>query len=155
MLLRTTGWLALSVFFLTLSGTVDIAESQTAKKLAKIEGFRSAKFGMKEKDIYRAITKDFKISKGKVRRSSHSLAKTTNLEITVPKLLGVGGTAKIGYIMGFKSKRLMQVNVVWGRGAEESGRKVKAQNIVDAANFLRNHLKKNNIRKKGLLPTLA
>jgi hypothetical protein len=159
MLYRTTSWLALSIFLLTLSGTADIAESKTeqmksaqsAKKQATIEGFRSAKFGMKEKDIYRAITKDFKISKGKVKRTEHSLEKTTSLEITVPKLLGVGGTAKIGYIIGFKSKRLMQINVVWGRGAEESGRKVKAQTIVDAANFLRTHLIKKQYKKDGFV----
>jgi hypothetical protein len=159
MLLRTTSWLALSVFLLTLSGTAEIAESkaekkksvQPAKKQAKIEGFRSAKFGMKEKDIYRAITKDFKIAKGKVRRNEYSLEKTTSLEITVPKLLGVGGTAKIGYTIGYKSKRLMQVNIIWGRGAEESGRKVKAQDIVDAANFLRNHLIKKEYKEEGFI----
>ena len=156
MLLRATGWLALSVFLLTLSGTADIAESQTAKKKstqptkkqAKIEGFRSAKFGMKEKDIYRAITKDFKISKSKVKRSTSALEKTTSLEITVPKLLGVGGAAKIGYIMGYKSQRLMQVNVVWGRGA---AKKVDPQTVVDAANFLRTHLIKKQYMKEGFV----
>jgi hypothetical protein len=159
MLFRITGFLALSVFLLTLSGTADIAESQAAKKKstqpakkqAKIEGFRSAKFGMKESDIYRAITKDFKISKSKVKRSVHSLEKTTSLKITVPQLIGIGGTAKIAYIIGFKSKRLVQVSIVWGRGAEESGKKVKAQNIVDAANFLRNHLVKKKYNKDGFI----
>jgi hypothetical protein len=159
MLFRITGCLALSVFILTLSGTTGTAESKTStktsiqptKKQAKIEGFRSAKFGMKEKDIYKVINRDFKIPKGKVRRSVHPLEKTTNLEITVPKLLGVGGTAKIGYIIGFKSKRLMQVNIVWGRGAEESGITVKAQNIVNAANFLRNHLVKKEYIKDGFI----
>jgi len=159
MLFRVTGWLALSVFFLTLSGTADIAESQTAKKKstqpakkqAKIEGFRSAKFGMKEKDIYKAIAKDFKISKGKVRRSENSLEKTTSLEVTVPKMMEVGGVAKVGYVLGFKSKKLIQVNVIWGRGAEESGRKVKAQSIIDAANFLRNHFIKKKYQKEGFI----
>jgi hypothetical protein len=156
MLYRTTSWLALSAFLLTLSGAADIAESQTAKtkstqpakKQAKIEGFRSAKFGLKEKDIYRAITKDFKISKSKVKRSTSALEKTTSLEITVPKLLGVGGTAKIGYIMGYKSQRLMQVNIVWGRGA---AKKVDPQTVVDAANFLRTHLIKKQYKKEGFV----
>ena len=157
MLFRVTGWLALSVFLLTLSGTAGLAESQTAKltqpekRKANIDGFRSAKFGVKEKDIYRAIARDFKISKGKVTRSENSLEKTTSLEVTVPKLMGLGGVAKVAYLMGFKSKKLIQVNVMWGKGAEESGRKVKAKNIVDAANFLRNHLVKKEYQKEGFV----
>jgi hypothetical protein len=159
MLFRSISWLALSFFLLTLSVAVNIVESKTSqtktmqltKKKAKIEGFRSAKFGMKEKDIYKAISKDFKISKSKIKRNEHSLEKTTSFEIIVPNLLEVGGTAKIGYIIGFKSKRLMQVNVVWGSGAEESGKKVKAQNIINAANFLRNHLLKKEYIKDGLI----
>jgi hypothetical protein len=155
MLFRTISWLALSVFLLTLSGAVNIVESKTSKtkstqpgqKQAKIEGFRSAKFGMKERDIFKAITKDFKISKGKVKRSIHPLEKTTSLEIIIPKLLEVGGKAKIAYIMGYKTKRLIHVNVIWGRGAEESGGKVEPQNIIDAANFLRNHLAKKSWKK--------
>jgi hypothetical protein len=159
MLFRTISWLALSVFLLSLSGALDIAESKTsqkkstqpAQKQANIEGFRSAKFGMKDKDIYRAITKDFKISKRKVERKVNSLEKTTSLEITVPNLLGVGGTAKVGYILGFKSKKLMQVNVVWGTGADKSRGKDKAKDIVNAANFLRNHLIKKKYKKDGFI----
>jgi hypothetical protein len=156
---RAISWFALSVFLFTLSGTVDIVESKTSeikstqpkKKKAKIEGFRSAKFGMKEKDIFRAISKDFKISKSKVKREEHPIEKTMSLSITIPKLLGVGGTAKIIYILGFKSKALMQVNILWGNGAEESGKKVKAQSVINAANFLRNHLVKKQYQKEGFI----
>lgn len=159
MLFRKISWLSLSVFLLSLSGALDIAESKTsqknstqpAKKQANIEGFRSAKFGMKEKDIYRAITKDFKISKSKVKREEHPTEKTMSLYITIPKLLEVGGTAKVIYILGFKSKKLMQVNILWGKGAEKSGKKVKAQSVINAANFLRNHLIKKQYQKEGFI----
>jgi hypothetical protein len=157
MLFRTISWLALSIFLITLSGTVENAESKTSKtkstqptkKQAKIEGFRSAKFGMKETDVFKAIARDFKITKNKVNRKVNPLEKTTSLEVTIPKLLGVGGTAKIGYLLGYKSKKLMQINIVWGRGAEESGKKVIAQEIVNTANFLRNHLLKKEYKKDG------
>jgi hypothetical protein len=159
MLFRVTGLLALSFFLATLSVTADIAQSKTptkkqtqsTKKPARIDGFRSAKFGMKEKDVFKAIAKDFKISKGKVKRSQNSIEKTTNLEVTVPEMIGVGGTAKVGYILGYKSKKLIQVNIIWGQGAEESGKKVKMQSIIDAANFLRNHLVKKKYQKESLI----
>ena len=67
MLFRSTGWLFLSIFFLTFLTTTptSIAKTQTPtkseKKWAEVDGFRSAKFGMREKDVYRAINKDFKI----------------------------------------------------------------------------------------------
>ena len=86
-----------------------------------------------------------------MRQDENSLEKTTSLEVTVPKLMSLGGVAKVAYLMGFKSKKLIQVNVVWGRGAEESGRKVIVQNIVDAANFLRNHLVKKEYQKEGFI----
>ena len=148
MLLRVTSYLALSLFLITLSGATDIAESQRAKKQANIEGFRSAKFGSKEKNVLKAIIKDFKISKRKVKRSVHPLTRTTSLEIKVPKLLEVGGPAKIFYIFGYKSKKLMSVNVLWGRGIDE---KVDPQTVVDAANLLRTHLIKKQYVKEGFL----
>ena len=156
MLLRTSGWLVLTVFLLSVSGTYDIAESrseakkspQINKKLANIKGFRSAHFGMKEGSIYKAISKDFKISKSKVKRAIHPLEKTTTLEITVPKLLEIGGTAKVFYIFGYKSKKLIQVNINWGKG---TANKVDGGKIVDLANFLRKHLIKKQYQKEGFV----
>jgi hypothetical protein len=156
MILRTTGWMALSVIFLALSGSTDIAESKTSsmkptqpvKKQAQIEGFRSAKFGMKEKHLLQAIKKDFKIEKNKVVRTSSALEKTTSLEITVPQLLGTGGTAKVAYILGYKTKRLIHVNILWGNGA---AKEVNPKSIVDTANFLRSHLNKKKYEKDGLV----
>jgi hypothetical protein len=159
MLLRTTAGFALSMFLLGLAGTMDIAEAKTStkkttnptKKQAKIEGFRSAKFEMKERDVYRAIVKDFKVSKKNVKRVVSGREKTMSLEIDVPKLFEVGGGAKVGYVFGYKSKRLVQVNVVWGTQIEGSGKKAKPQDIVDAANFLREHFLKKEYQKEGFL----
>ena len=159
MLLRAILWVVLSTFILTLTGNMVIAESKatkkkstnTIKKEAAIKGFRSAKFGMKEKDVYRAIVKDFKISKRKIKATVHPFEKTKDLEITVPKLLGTGGTAKIHYLLGYKSKKLMQVNVIWGEAAEKSGENVKKEDIVNTANFLRNHFNKKQYPKEGFV----
>lgn len=152
MLFRTTGCLALSVFVIFSSGTYSIAESRTEtrklaqspKKMAEIKGFRSARFGMKERDVYKAISKDFKISKNNIKRETHPIEKTTSLQISVPELLEIGGEAKVFYILGYKSKKLIQVNVVWGAGA---GVKSDSQEIVNLANFLRTHFTKKQYQK--------
>ena len=81
MFYRTIGCLTLSVLFLNLSGTLNTAESKTQpitsteakKKPARIEGFQSAKFGMRANHIFRAIKKDFEISKTEVKRGGPSL----------------------------------------------------------------------------------
>ena len=160
MFLRTTSWIALSLFFIAVSGTTILAEAQTAKtttaqsakKPANIDGFRSAKFGMKEKDVFRAIGKDFKISRSKVERLVSPLQKTTILGFDVEKLLEVGGPASINYILGFKSKKLVQVNVNWGSGVKSYNKKMDPQSVVDAANFLRSHFIKKEY-KKGTIVT--
>lgn len=150
--IRYPHWLALSVFFVALPGTFNAAESktqtekitQTEKKQANIDGFRSAKFGMREKEIYKAISKDFKISKRKVKEKKNTLEKTKSLAITIPKLLEMGGPATITYILGHSSKKLEVVNILWGFGVTD---KPDPQGIVDAANFLRNHFLKKQYKK--------
>ena len=152
MLFRSTGWLALSIFFLTFLTTTptSIAKTQTPtkseKKWAKVDGFRSAKFGMREKDVYRAINKDFKIKKSEVKRTTNNMELTTVFEIDVPKLLHVGGSAKVAYVFGYKSKKLVQVNVIWSQKVKDQK---STQGVVNAANILRNHLIKKRYQKDG------
>jgi hypothetical protein len=148
------GLLTLSIFFV-LSGSFDIAESKATKKksaqetkvLAQVEGFRSAKFGMDEKSIFRAIRKDFKVSRNQVTRSVHNIEQTTSLKISVPKLLELGGRAKIGYVMGHKSKKLISINVIWGSDGKVTKEQASLKQLVDTANFLRNHLTKKRYEK--------
>jgi hypothetical protein len=118
------------------------------KKSAVIDGFRSAKFGMDEKKITRAISKDFKISRSKIKRSTHPIEKTLSLNIDVPNLLATGGTARISYILGHKSKKLMHVNVFWGPGPNKN---VDGQSIVDTANLLRDYLNKKKYKDNSVV----
>ena len=87
----------------------------SSKNTAKVEGFRSARFGMTEKEVHRAIYKDFRISKKNVERQVHPTEKTVNLGILVEDLLPQSGPAKAYYVFGYKSRRLIQVNIVWGQ----------------------------------------
>jgi hypothetical protein len=82
--------------------------------LHRIEGFRSANFGMTEQQVRNAIRKDFNLSGDKVTVEENPIEKTTVLTIVVPDLLPDAGPARISYILGFKSKKLIQVNLLWG-----------------------------------------
>ena len=117
------------------------------KKWAVIDGFRSAKFGMTEKQVTRAIEKDFKLPMSKIKRSVSNLEKTSAMTIKIPELFGAGGAAQISYIFGHQSKNLSHINIFWGLGVSE---KVDAQGIVEAANLLRTHFNKKRY-KEGLV----
>jgi hypothetical protein len=122
-------------------------ESLKSNPWSNIKGFRSAKFGMNEKNVYRAIAKDFKLAKSKVTKIENSLEKTTSLTITVPDLFRTGGTAQVGYILGYKSKELITVNVLWGSGATKE---VDGKGVVLTANLLRTHFLKKRYLKDSL-----
>jgi hypothetical protein len=79
-----------------------------------VEGFRSAGFGMTEQQVRAAIRKDFGLSGDKVAAEENPVERTTVLAVAVPDLLPDAGPARISYILGFKSKRLIQVNLLWG-----------------------------------------
>jgi len=154
---KKTAGLVLTIFLFIFS-TEGLAESQAPfkdpkaaqlnkKKWKVIDGFRSAKFGMGEIQVLRAIRKDFKITQKKVRRKL-SIQKSKVLTITVPKLMAFGGTADIVYILGYKSKKLVQVNIDWGAGVTKN---FDRHDVLNAANFLRRHFVKKRYKKKGLV----
>ena len=115
---------------------------------ANIKGFRSAKFGMDEEKVLKAITKDFKVNKDKVARVSSVTEGTTVLEVKVPKLFTTGGTAKLGYIFGAKSKKLVHVNIIWGQVVAGD---VDVQSIIYTANLLNTHFAKKRYKVEGLI----
>jgi hypothetical protein len=169
---RTSNWffLLVLIYFLLLSvlpieaqepskksssekSIIQKNQASLAKNLSKnpwsnIKGFRSAKFGMDQKNVYRAIAKDFKLEKSKVDKGVHPVEKTVSFGINVPELFRIGGTANIGYIFGFKSKKLMQVNVIWGQNASE---RLDRQAVIDTANMLRTHFLKKRYQEEGLV----
>lgn len=80
---------------------------------AHVDGFRGAKWGMTEAQVKAAIHSDFNIAEDKLKSSENLAEKTRALTITVPDLLEGAGTAQVSYILGFSSKKLIQVNVLW------------------------------------------
>ena len=90
-----------------------VAQTETADP-AQIDGFRSAKFGMVEAEIMAAIASDLNIGASEIGDATHLVEQTRLLSVTVDDLLPQGGPSRITYILGYRTKKLIQVNLVWG-----------------------------------------
>jgi hypothetical protein len=87
-----------------------------APELPKYEvtGFRDARFGMTEPEVRAAIAKSFGMKSPDIKTAPNPAEGTTLLVVQVESLEPGPGPATVTYILGHKSKRLVQVNVVWG-----------------------------------------
>jgi hypothetical protein len=101
---------------------------------AKVEGFRSARWGMTEAQVKAAVLKDFNIAADKLQTEENTSERTTVLSVTVNELLEGAGKARVSYILGYSSKKLIQVNLVWGTAVDPQA---KPERVVAAANQLR------------------
>jgi opacity protein-like surface antigen len=119
-----------------------------AAKEAQVEGFRNARFGMTEAQVRDAIGKDFKLSGDAIQRVEEPTERTTALIVKVNDLLPESGPAVIAYLLGYKTKKLFRVNVIWG---QEIGSPSKPEQIVGTANALRNYLLGQGYRQEGLI----
>lgn len=109
---------------------------------AEIEGFRQARFGMNEEQVRQAIRKDFPAAAAKLTIVVHPSEKTTVLSLSVTDLLPHTGTARISYILGYRSKKLDQVNIVW----TSDGTVADDETIVAMANSLRDYFASENFK---------
>jgi hypothetical protein len=168
---RISSWIFLSVliYFLLVSGIPLEAQTTINKSLnsdnnrkiiiellnknpwSDIKGFRSAKLGMGQKSVYRAISKDFKIAKNDVKKEIHSKEKTTSFQIVVPDLFVTGGIAKVVYIFGYKSKKLIHINILWGSGAADKLEDINEGEVLLMADLLRAHFIKKRYQEKELI----
>lgn len=101
---------------------------------ARVEGFRNAKWGMTEAEVKAAITAEFKIAADKLKTEPNPNERTAVLTVQVPDLIEGAGVARISYIFGYTTKKLIQVNLVWGTPVDPH---TKAEGVVAAANQLR------------------
>ncbi len=124
------------------------ATPSPAAKQVQVEGFRNARFGMTEAQIRDAIGKDFKLSGDAIQRVEEPTERTTALIVKVNDLLPDSGPAVIAYLLGYKTKKLFRVNVIWG---QEIGSPTKPEQVVGTANALRNYLLGQGYRQEGLI----
>jgi hypothetical protein len=131
--LRVPVFLLLAALALPAAAQTSAPPSKPAEPAPyQLEGFRSASFGMTEPQVRNAIRKDFNLAGGKVKVEENEIEKTTVLTVTVPNLLPDAGPARIGYILGFKSKKLIQVNLLWGTPVAAETRPEKLRTAAEA-----------------------
>ena len=121
---------------------------KNTKPFANIGGFRSAKFGMTMEAVKQAIHKDFGIFDSKIDTLSHPTEQTQSLGITIYQLLPKSGKSRVVYVFGYKSKRLMQVNILMGHPVDTN---ITSQQVVDLGNILGNHFFKKRYQEDGLV----
>jgi hypothetical protein len=80
----------------------------------EVMGFRDAHFGMTEQELRAAVVKDFSLKPADITSAVNSVEGTTVLTAKVASLEPGPGPAAIAYILGHTSKKLIQINVVWG-----------------------------------------
>jgi hypothetical protein len=107
-----------------------------AENAAVIEGFRSARFGMTEAETRAAIRRDFPEAAARITSEQTPVERTQVLTIAVPDLIPDAGTARVSYILGHRSKKLIQVTILWGPPADAAAR---PEALINAAEALRAH----------------
>lgn len=94
-----------------------------AQELPKYEvtGFRDAHFGMSEQDVRAVIARSFGVKPAEIVASANPVEGTVVLTARVAALDPAPGSAQIVYIFGHNSKKLIQVNVIWGDDKPKTG----------------------------------
>jgi hypothetical protein len=151
------GWivLSLSVVLFSCASKPETAKSpqqespkQQSKVSANFQGFRSARFGMSEPEVISAVMRDFNLARSEIFRQVHPSQKTVILSIRVESVAAHPGPAKVFYIFGYRSQKLMQVNVLWGKAVTDHP---DGPGLVKIANELRKGFLKQSFKKEGLL----
>ena len=134
------------IVFTSLLGVLLVGTTAQSSEFAVINGFRSAHFGMTEREVIKAISNDFGLEQSQITRKIHPNEKTVTLGIMVKRLLPNSGTAKVFYILGYKSKRLIHINVIWGKPVTKNP---NPERIIAVANQLRDQFAQMEYQKEG------
>ena len=103
---------------------------------------------MRMDEVKQAILGDFGISDSKTDAISHPMEQTQSLGISIDKLLPQSGKSRAVYVFGYKSKRLMQVNILMGHPVDTN---ITPQQVVNSGNLLGNHFFKKRYQEDGLV----
>ena len=103
----------------------------------EVEGFRSAKFGMTEAEVKRAIQVDFSIKEASIARSVDPVDRTPTLTITTNDILPDVGPVRVVYWFGYSQKKLFQVGLMWGAGVGDTA--PNSTNVLGGAQVLLNY----------------
>ena len=102
----------------------------------EVSGFRSAKFGMNEADVRAAIVKDLGVKPEAIRVETNASEQTRVLLVKANDVLPGGGLSEVSYVLGYKTKTLIQVGVSWSKATEE---KMTPDQLFSNSTVLRTH----------------
>ena len=102
----------------------------------EVAGFRSARFGMPISETLEAMQLDFQLGHEDVAARPNDEDKTMSLVATVKDIFPGSGPAQVVYIHGYRQKKLIQVNVLWGAPVTEEP---DPQTLVTTANILQKY----------------
>jgi hypothetical protein len=104
----------------------------------KIDGFRSAKFGMTPDQVRAAIIKDFNSAPAAIKEMPIPAQQTTALTVTLDHLDPGPGPVAVSYIFGATKRTLMHINVIWttnGQPTDDQRRSIASSAAQLAAYF--------------------
>jgi hypothetical protein len=102
------------------AGIAPPANGASEVKPYQVEGFRTAKFGMDEAAVKKAIVADFNLKDPAISREVNPIDRTTVLSITAKEVLPEIAVAHVHYILGYKDKKLFQIVLTWGAGTSDT-----------------------------------
>jgi hypothetical protein len=111
----------------------------------EVTGFRDARFGMTDADVRAVVKKSFAVKDADIKTGANPTEGTTLLIARVDSLDPGPGPATVTYIFGNKSKKLIQVNVVWGEDAPNNSSDANA--IIGAGTRLERYFQGFSWRK--------
>ena len=141
-------WLLVSWHTAGAQPAKDSATPGAAVEEARIEGFRAAAFGMTEAQVRQAIRKDFPGLGEKISSEVNAAEKTTVLGIVASDLIPGTGKGRVSYILGYATKKLIQVNINW---TAEPKSPASAEGLIGAANLMRNYFLAGGYRPDSIV----
>ena len=133
------------------SPSENAARAVEAARAHSVKGFRSARFGMDEAALQAIIAKDLGVKKDDIRVEDNTVQRTRALVVETASLDPGPGRAIVSYVLGYKSRELIQVNVVWGLDETLQKKETALQDIYAAASILSDYFAGNAWRDGGVI----
>ncbi len=83
-----------------------------------IGGFRNAHFGMTQMQVRAAVIAEFKLPASAITHSLNATQHTEVLTADIPNLIPSGGLARVSYVFGYQTHKLIEVNVLWAKSVD-------------------------------------
>ncbi|MGA2128429.1 MAG: hypothetical protein ABSG76_20035 [Xanthobacteraceae bacterium] len=112
----------------------DAAAAQSSRY--EVTGFRNARFGMTEEQVRASARSAFGARDDEMTVRTNATDGTTTLIVHVPVLEPDLGEGRVCYTFGYRSRTLIQVNVIWG---EDTNPPLSDRGIVAGALRLKGH----------------